>query len=161
MILFYVLQQSRNSIEKCKTYNSIKSTCQNWSKSIEGKGPAFLPRVYIDTWQHIGKSSMGKILISTQKLTSTFGKSNGLASQLSNCIGDKKWKFSWLILTPEKYSWYTMIWIFWKIKSNKLPNSQRIPAIWITNELFELKESDKEILEDSDCWLNDDLMIAG
>ena len=27
MILLYALQQSRNSIEKCKTYNSIKSTC--------------------------------------------------------------------------------------------------------------------------------------
>ena len=63
----------------------------------EGKGPAFLPRVYIDTWKPIGKSCNGKILVSTGKLTSTFRKLSGLASRLSNCIGDKKWKSSWLI----------------------------------------------------------------
>ena len=51
--------------------------------------------------------------------------------------------------------------IFWKIKSNESSNSQRIPAIWIKNELYELKELDKEILEGSDCWLNDNLMDAG
>ena len=90
MILLYALQQSINSIEKCETYNSIKSTChQNWSKIVEGKSPVFLPRVFIDTWHPIGKSCNGKILVSTQKLTSTFGKSSGLASQLSKCIGDK------------------------------------------------------------------------
>ena len=82
MILLYALQQSRNSIEKCETYNSIKSTCRKWSKIGEGKGPAILPKVYIDTWQPIGKSCNGKILVSTRKLTSTFGKSTSLASQL-------------------------------------------------------------------------------
>ena len=51
--------------------------------------------------------------------------------------------------------------IFWKIKSNESSNSQRIPAIWIKNELYELKESDKEILEGSDCCLNYNLMDAG
>ena len=81
MILLYALQPSRNS------YNSIKSSCQKWSKIVEGKGSAFLLRVYIDTWQTIGKSCNGKILVTTRKVTSTFGKSSGLASQLSNCIG--------------------------------------------------------------------------
>ena len=51
--------------------------------------------------------------------------------------------------------------IFWKIKSNESSNAQRIPAMWIKNELYELKESDKEILEGSDCWLNDNLTDAG
>ena len=130
-------------------------------KNCRRKGPVFLPRVYIDIWQPIGKLCDGKILLSTRKLTSTFRKSSGLASQLSNCIGDKKWKSSWLILAPEKYSWYAMTRIFWKIKSNESSNSQRIPAIWIKNELYELKELDKEILEGSDCCLNDNLMGAG
>ena len=53
-----------------------------------------------------------------------------------------------------------MTWIFWKIKSNEPSNSQRIPAIWIKNELYKLKELDKEILEGSDCWLNNNLMNA-
>ena len=80
MILLYALQQSRNYIEKCETYNSIKPTCRKWSQIVEGKGPAFLPRVYIDTWQPIGKSCNGKILVSTQKLTSIFAKSSDLGS---------------------------------------------------------------------------------
>ena len=147
MILLYALQQSGNSVEKCENYNSIKSTCLKWLKNVEVKGPAFLPKVYIDTWQPIGKSCNDKILRYRWKLTSTFRKSSGLASQLSNCIGDKKWKSSWLILTPEKYSWYTMTRIFWKIKSNESSNSQRIPAIWIKNELYELKELDKKTLK--------------
>ena len=104
MILLYALQQSGNSVEKCENYNSIKSTCLKWLKNVEVKGPAFLPKVYIDTWQPIGKSCNDKILISRRKLASTFRKSSGLASQLSNYIGDKKWKSSWLILIPEKYS---------------------------------------------------------
>ena len=54
-----------------------------------------------------------------------------------------------------------MIGIFWKIKPNESSNSQRIPATWIKNELYELKELDKEIFEGSDCWLNDNLMDAG
>ena len=90
IILLYAFKQSRNSFQKCKTYNSIKSTCQKWSKIVEGKGPVFLPRVYVDMWQPIGNSCNGKILLSTRKLTSTFRKSSGLSSQLSNCIGDKK-----------------------------------------------------------------------
>ena len=140
MILLYVSQQSSNSIEQWETYNSIKSTCQKRSRIVEEKEPAFLPRMYIDTWQPIGKSCNDKILISTRKLTSAFGKLSSLACQLSNYIGNKKWKFSWLILIPEKYSWFTMTRIFWKIKSNESSNSQRIPAIWIRNKLYEFKE---------------------
>ena len=47
MILLYALQQSRDSIEQCETY---KLTCRKWSKSVEVKVPAFLPRAYTDTW---------------------------------------------------------------------------------------------------------------
>ena len=74
MILLYALQQSGNSVEKCKNYNSIISTCLKWLKIVKVKGPAFLPRVYIDTWQPIGKSCNDKILINTRKLTKHFQK---------------------------------------------------------------------------------------
>ena len=104
MILLYVVQQSENSFlgHKCGTYASIKSTCRKWARVIEGKGPALLPKIYIETWKPLGKPYNGKIIVSTRKLTSTFGKSSGLASELSNCIGDKKWKSFWFILTPGK-----------------------------------------------------------
>ena len=41
MILLYALQQSRNFIEKCETYKSIKLPCRRWSKKVERKGPIF------------------------------------------------------------------------------------------------------------------------
>ena len=61
----------------------MKSTCQKWSRIVEEKGPEFLPRMDIDTWQLIGKSCNGKIFLGTRKLIST------LASQLSNFIAKK------------------------------------------------------------------------
>ena len=117
-ILLYAVEQLENSFpgHKCETYASIKSTCHKWARITKGKGPALLPKIYIDTWKHLGKPYNGKIIVSTRKLTSTFGKSSGLASKLSNCIGDKKWRSSWLILTPAKHSWYTIDRIFWKTK---------------------------------------------
>ena len=91
IILLYVLQQSENSFSghKCETYASIKLTCRKRARIIEGKGPTLLPKIYIDMWKPLGKPCNGKIIVSTRKLTSTFEKSSGLASQLSNCIGDK------------------------------------------------------------------------
>ena len=114
------MQQSKNSFpgHKCETYASIKSTCRKWARITERKGPALLPKVYIYTWKPLGKPYNGKMMISARKLTSTFGKYSGLASQLSpsNCIGDKKWRSSWVILTPGKHFWYTIDRIFWKTK---------------------------------------------
>ena len=164
MILLYAVQQSENSFpgHKCETYASIKSTCRKWARIIEGKGPTLLPKIYIDTWKPLGKPYNGKIIVSTRKLTSTFGKSSGLASQLSNCIGDKKWRSSWLILTPGKNSWYTIDRIFWKTKVCQ-PNqsSSQVTSSWLKNELYETTEADREILESKDGWLNDNLMDAG
>ena len=155
MILLYVSQQSSNSIEQWETYNSIKSTCQKRSRIVEEKDPAFLPRMYIDTWQPIGKSCNDKILISTRKLTSAFGKLSGLASQLSNYIGNKKWKFSWLILIPEKYSWFTMARIFWKIKSKNRLTLREFLQYGSETNFMSLRNCIK-----IDCWLNNNLMDA-
>ena len=164
MILLYAVQQSDNSFHghKCETYASIKSTCRKWARITEGKGPALLPKIYIDTWKPLGKPYNEKIIASTQKLTRTFGKSSGLASQLSNCIGDKKWRSSWLILTPGKHPWYTIDRIFWKTKVCQ-PNqsSSQVTSSWLKNELYELTEADRKILESKDGWLNNNLMDAG
>ena len=54
-----------------------------------------------------------------------------------------------------------MTWILWKIKFKESPNFLRIPEIWIKNELYKFKESNREILEGSDCWLNDNIIDAG
>ena len=110
MIWLYAVQQSENSHpgHKCETYESIKLTCSKWACLIDGKGPALLQNIYIDTWKSLGKPCNRKIIVSTRKLRSTFGKPSGLASQLSNCIDDKKYRSSWLVLTPGKHSWYTI-----------------------------------------------------
>ena len=163
MIWLYAVQQSENShpAHKCETYVSIKLTCSKWACSIDGKGPALLPNIYIDTWESLGKPCNRKTIVSTRKLTSTFGKPSGLASQLSNCIDDKKYRSSWLILTPEKHSWYTIDWIFWKTKVCQ-PNqsSSQVTSLWLKNELYEVIEADTEILESKDGWLNNNFMDA-
>ena len=134
MILLYAVQQSENSFpkHKCETYASIKSTCRKWARIIEGKSSALLPKIYIDTCKALGKPYNGKIIVSTRKLTSTFRKSSGLARQLSNCIGDKNWRSSWLILTPGKPSWYTIDRIFWKTKvCQPSQSSSQVTFSWI------------------------------
>ena len=158
MILLYALQQAGNSFpgHKCEIYNSIKSTCRRWAQIIKGKGPALLPKIYVDTSKPFGNPFHEKIMASTRKLTSTFGLSSGLANQLSSCICDRKWKSSWLVLTPEKHSWYTIHRILWKGKScpqNESPPQVESPTIWLKNNLYELTEADKEVLETSDAWL--------
>ena len=78
MILLYAVQQSENSFpgHKCETYASIKSTCRKWGRVIEGKGPVLLLKIYIDAWKPLGNPYDGKIIVSTRKLASTFGKPN-------------------------------------------------------------------------------------
>ena len=107
------------------------------------------------------KALQRKNHLSTRKLTNTFGKSSGLANQLSNSIGDKKWRSSWLILIPRKHSWHTTDRIFWKTKvcQPKQSSSQVMPS-WLKNELYELTEAVREILKSKDGWLNDNLMDA-
>ena len=118
MILLYAVQQTENSYSghKCDTYANIKSTCCKWAHIIEKKGLALLPKIYIDTWNPLGKSYNRKTIVSIKKLRSTFGKPSGLASRFSNCIDDKKRSSSRLILTPGKHSWHTIDRIFWKTK---------------------------------------------
>ena len=89
---------------KCETYVSIKPTRRKWARIIDGKSSALLPKIYIDTSKPLGNPYNEKTIVSTRKLTSIFRKSSGIASQLSDCISDKKWRSSWLILIPGKHS---------------------------------------------------------
>ena len=106
MILLYAVQQLENSFpgQKCEAYTTIKSTSRKRAHIIEGKGPVLLPKIYVDTSKPLGKLYNGEIIVSTRKLTNTFGKSGGLASQLSNCISDKKWRSSWLMCQANQSS---------------------------------------------------------
>ena len=150
------------SWHKCETYATIKSTSCKWARIIEEKSPALLPKIYIDTLKPFGKRCNRKVFVTTQKLTKNFGKSSRLASQLSNCIGDKKWRSFWLILTPGEHSWYTKDRILWKTKVCQ-PNqsSLQVTSSWLKNELYELTKADKEILESKDGWMNNNFMNTG
>ena len=74
----------------------------------------------------------------------------------------KKWRSSWLILTPGKHSWYIIDGIFWKRKVCQ-PNqsSSQVTPSWLKIELYELTKADREILESKDGWLSDNFMDAG
>ena len=40
-------------------------------------------------------------------------------------------------------------------------NHPQVTFLWLKNELYELTEADREILESKDSWLNNKLMDAG
>ena len=69
-----------------------------------------------------------------------------------------------LLAHPDTWEtfWYTIDGIFWKTKVCQ-PNqsSSRVTSSWLKNELYELTEADRKILESKDGWLNDNCMDAG
>ena len=69
---------------------------------------------------------------------------------------DRNWRFAWLILLPQEYSWFIIYWVYWRkqIKSQVIEvtdNSQdqkmvTEEATRIKNNDSHLKYSDREIL---------------
>ena len=73
----------------------------------------------------------------------------------------KKWRSSWLIVSPGKHSWYSIDSIFWKTNVCQ-PNqsSLQLMSSWLKNVLYEPTEEDREFLESKNGWLNDNLIDA-
>ena len=155
IILVMAIKQSSHSFpdHKCETFNNMRQTCRRWARILQSKETQkALPRVYINTWEPLLSNIYnGKVLVSTSVLNHTFGESSGLAIQLRNKIGCQNWKSSWLLLKPEKHSWYAIERIFWR-------NPE---SLWLGNDLYRLNVSYREILESPVGLLNDQLMDAG
>ena len=125
-----------------------------------------LPCIYIKRDDDIKKSFNGKIKLSVRVLFKSFGQGSGLIMHVAELIGKKNWKSAWLLLLPDRNSWYTVQRIYWRKvleKSKKSPpilnaRSNQHDGFWLKNEHFYKKH--KNILLSSDAWLNYRTMAA-
>ena len=78
------------------------------------KGKMLLPCIYIKLDDDIKKLLDGKIKVSVRKLLKSFGQGNGLIMRVAELIGIKNWKSIWLIILPDRNSWYTIQIIYWQ-----------------------------------------------
>ena len=119
----------------------------------------------------VKKSSFnGKFKVSVRKLIKLFGQGSGLIKRVAELIRDKHWKSAWLILMPDKCSWYTIQRIYWRntlkekkdsfVNNNLETDSNQRDGFWLRNKNFCLKVEDKNILLCSNAWLNDKIMDA-
>ena len=123
-------------------YNKIKLTSRRWAWILAVKESALLPKIHhFDILKLFGQLFKGKINIITRELSTIFRAFFGLTYQLSCCIGDKKWKSSWLVLTTQLNHWYIINKIFWKSKAvpQKVSTKKEShSAIWLKKEFHEL-----------------------
>ena len=125
------------------TFRLIKSTARN-----------FVPEVYINPNDFLPEPSYsGKIKVSVRKITSTFNLSSGVAQQISEHVGEK-WKLAWLILSSEKYSWFTIDRIYWKRNQTTIEVSDD-PRVWLETDNYILTVKEKKILLSDNEWIND------
>ena len=92
---------------------------------------------------------------------------SGLIENLSEIIGDAKWRSAWLLLIKSNNSWYIIDRIFWKRRNRNVPmiivDDTPVDGkenFWLQNDLYYLKMEDKHILMDDKAWLNDRIMDA-
>ena len=141
------------------------------SQMVKRIGEKLLPRIYIREDDAVKKSSLnGKLKVSVRKLIKLFGQGSGLIKRVAELIRDKHWKSAWLILMPDKCSWYTIQRIYWRntlkekkdsfVNNNLEIDSNQRDGFWLRNENFYLKVEDKNILLSSNAWLNDKIMDA-
>ena len=53
---------------------ALESTCCKWARTIEGKSPTLLSKIYINTWKPLGKPYNGKIIREKYKILQFYSK---------------------------------------------------------------------------------------
>ena len=91
-----------------------------------------------------------------EKSPQHFGLSTGVAQEISDHVG-KKWKSDWLILSSEKYSWFTIDRIYWKRIQTAIEVSDD-PKVWLETENSILTVKENKILLSDTEWLNNNIM---
>ena len=67
-----------------------------------------LPCIYIKPDGNIKKSLNGKVKVIVRKLLKSFVQRSELIMRVAEMIVNKNWKSAWLILLPDRNSWYTI-----------------------------------------------------
>ena len=100
-----------------------------------------------------------KIKVSIQKIMKIFGPYGGIARSLAEIV-DKKSRSGWLVINPEKYSWYIVENYYLKSNEKIIPSTEKKDKIhWLKN-LYHLQFKDEEILRSPTAWLNKRIMDA-
>ena len=123
--------------------------CYYKAPLIKNTGRHLLPKVYINPNDFLSESSYsGKTKVSVQKITLTFGLSRGVVSQISEHDG-KKWKSVSLLLSSEKYSWFTIDRTYWKRNQIAIEVLDD-PNVWLeTDNYILIVEEKKNLLSDT------------
>ena len=88
-------------------------------------------------------------------------ENNGVATSLAEIVDDKKRRSTWLVMNPDKYSWYIIERYYWKLNEKAIPfEEEKDKLYWLKNDLYHLHFEDEEILRYSTAWLNDHIMDA-
>ena len=140
---------------------SILKTCKRF-QIIENRGKLLPPRIYINPSEFLPDADYnGKIEASVRKITSAFGSSSSVALQISDFVG-RKWKSAWLILSPQKHSWFTIDRFYWKgnRKAMEILDDSNSSKVWLKTADYLLTEKEKNILLRDTEWLNNNIMDA-
>ena len=63
--------------------------------------------------------------MSVLKIMKTFGPNSGFATSLVEIVGDKKWRFAWVVINPGKHSWYIIERYYWKLNKKAIPSDEK------------------------------------
>ena len=156
MTLVYEANSSKNltKTETCSRFNDI----------LKRKKDALLPHIRIK-FPHSVFDSLprfhDKIKVSVRKIMKTFGPNSGFATGLGEIADDKKWRSAWVVINPDKHSWYIIERYYWKLNEKAIPSEEKKDKLyWLKNDLYHIYFEDEEILWSPTAWLNDRIRDA-
>ena len=96
----------------CLTYNNVINALPVF-KHFQQMGLAHLPRIYINTCDHLPKPRKnGELVGNIQRLIRNFLSASGILMELKRIVQSRFWNTAWLVLLSENYEWYIIKNIF-------------------------------------------------
>ena len=139
-------------------YMLLSQTCSRFDVVLKLKKDALLPHIRMKFPENAFESLRhfhNNIKVSVRKTLKTFGPYSGEARNLAQIFDDKKWKSAWLIINPDKHSWYITERYYWKCNEKAIPFEEKNDKLcWLENDLHNLHFKDEEILQSLMRWLN-------
>ena len=87
-----------------------------------------------------------------------FVPNSGVATSLAEIVDDKKWRSAWVVINPDKHSWYIIERCYWKLNVKTIPSEEK--KCWLENDLCLPPIEGKEIPRCPTTWLNNRIMRA-
>ena len=69
----------------------------------------------------------------------TFAPSSGVATCLADIVNDNKWRSTWLVINPDKHSWYITEYYYRKLNEEATAFEEKKDKLyWLKNDLYYL-----------------------